>query len=177
MKRVDTLTFRRPRHAWWALGLLLAGCAGTPEAPRALSTPGGRSFKAGFVYQEEVYAAGAPFSLRDLYWNSFFPQAATAFKEAYRFDSYEEALRSEVDLLVVGEATVHGAREGFKVTLEVVCRDLSEREIMRHGFHEKTATAKTADLVFQGLGTQAADVLASSRKLRKSSPRTIDLTL
>lgn len=178
MKSTDMTKFHPYRLVGIALGvLLLAGCASPPEAPRTLTTPGGRHFKAGFVYEEEVYAVGSPFSLEDFYWSYFFPQAATAFKESHRFDSLEEALRSGVDVLVVGEATVHGVREGFKVTLEVVCRDMHEKEMMRHDFREKTLTDKEAAIAFEGLGKQAADILVSSRKIRKSSPRSHQLTL
>lgn len=172
MKFMDNTKTQPYRPAVCALALMvLVGCATPPEAPRTLKTPSGRSLRAGFVYEEDVYSVGAPFSLEDLYWGSFFPQAASAFKEAHRFDSLEEALRSGVDVLIVGEATVHGARKGFKVTLEMVCLDTHEKELMRHGFREKTLTEDQAPAAFEALGEQAGDILTASRKVRKAPPR------
>lgn len=159
-----------------ALGLLLlAGCSTPPEAPRTVTTPGGRSLEAGFVYEEAVHPVGKPFSLEGLYWDSFFPEAATAFEASHRFDSYEEALRSDVDVLVIGKATVHGARDGCKMTLELVCRDLSEKELLHHGFRDKKLTGETAEAVFESLGRQTAGILSEARKLRRSSPRVLGL--
>ena len=157
--------------------LILAGCSTPPEAPRVLTSSLGRSLRAGFVYQEEVHAVGKPFSLADDFWSSFFPAAAAAFKESHRFDSYEEALRSDMDVLVVLDATVHGARQGCKITMEMLCRDRTEKELLHHGFREKTMTDDTAAVVFEGLGKQTADILSSERKLRKPAPRGYEVGL
>ena len=160
-----------------ALGMgFMAGCTTLPETPRVLNTPNGRWLTVGFVFEEDIYAVGPSFSLADLYWRYFFPQAATAFRESRRFDSYDEALRADVDLVVVGEATVHGARKGFKMTLEIVALSLDEDEMMRHGFHERVANEETAELVFESLGKQAATLLTQSRKLRSSHTKVIQLT-
>ena len=150
--------------------LLLSGCVtGSSKTPNQIETAGATPVSVGFVYKENIHAVGASFSLEKAYWRRVFPAAATAFENARRYSSVNEALSSGSDLVVIAKNTVHGGKKRFKFSLLVTVRDSKERLIMETAFKEKLATNKTLERAFTTVGQQLKDQLNAKIRVRKKT--------
>jgi len=172
---------RRPRPACalvlialLAAGSLnMTGCAtGEKGAPQVtISTPDALPVSAGFVYREEVHAVRRSFSLESEFWEHVFPQAAQAFQVAHRFKTYDEAIRADVDLIIISKSMVHGAKKQFRFSILVTVRDHDRRLVTEEAYKEKAASARNVDIAFEAVGGELRDDLLRSREIRRVARR------
>lgn len=149
------------------LTLLISGCASTPETGSYLrEQSGGLPLFAAFVYEEEVHAVGGGFSAAPVYWKEAYPVAAESVMKANRFASYDEALTSGADILVIAKNRVYGSRDIYKTSLVVYVRDRGRNLLAETGFQGKQTTKADEKATFRALGQLIRDHIHNSRKVK-----------
>jgi hypothetical protein len=120
----------------------------------------------GFVHEESVHAVGSSFSTDQWFWEDLFPVAGQAFSEARRFESRDQALASDVDLVAVGESLVYGSKSKFTYTLSVRVMTPREKTLTRAKIHQRPISATDAEEAFGAMGALIAKDLSASEELR-----------
>jgi len=152
--------------------LLCGGCASTPQSASFLrEQAGGLPVFAAFVYEEDVHAVGKTFSTADWYWEESYPTVAESVRKADRFASYDRALTSGADLIVIAKNQVYGSRDVFKTSLVVYVRDSQRNLLTETGFQGKKTTREDAPATFQTLGQLMKDHIQNSRKVKTAVQR------
>ena len=145
----------------------VAGCVSTSDTDFYLrEQPEGLPVFAAFVYEEEVHAAGKSFSVEPVFWKSAYPLAAESVQKANRFDSYDEALTSGADVIVMARNRVYGSRDIYKTSLVVYVRDRNRSLLAETGFQGKQTTKYEEDAAFRAMGQLIGNYIGKSIKVK-----------
>lgn len=147
--------------------LLGAGCASTSDPTSYLREQSeGFPVFAAFVYEEEVHAVGGAFSTDQVFWEFAYPVVAKSVQKANRFASYNDALTSGADLIVLAKNKVYGSRDMYKTSLVLYVRDPGRNLLAETGYQGKQTMKADEEATFQTLGQLMRDHIRNSEKVK-----------
>ena len=151
-----------------ALAFLSAGCASTPEpASYLLQRSDALPVSAAFVYEEEVHGVDGAFRIGPVFWDHAYPTAAESVNRADRFASYDEALTSGADLIVIAKNRVYGGRDIYKTSLVLYIRNQNRTLLAETGFQGKQTTRKDEASALRAIGRLMRHYIRNSEKVQR----------